>query len=73
MNAHLAEISRSVAPCAHAVLRRENNPRDHFLILLILEGTCWHGSAARIVPDNLSLLTLPPESPELNPVENVWH
>ena len=24
------------------------------------------------MPDNLSLLTLPPDSPELNPVENVW-
>ena len=24
------------------------------------------------MPDNLSLLTLPPYSPELNPVENVW-
>ena len=58
MNAHLAEISRSVAPGAHAVL--------------ILDGAGWHGSAALVVPDNLSLLTLPPYSPELNPVENVW-
>ena len=31
-----------------------------------------HGSNALVVPDNLSLLTLPPYSPELNPVENVW-
>jgi transposase len=58
MNAHLAEISRSVAPGAHAVL--------------ILDGAGWHGSAALVVPDNLSLLKLPPYSPELNPVENVW-
>ncbi len=40
--------------------------------LLILDGAGWHGSNALIVPDNLSLLTLPPYSPELNPVENVW-
>ena len=58
MNAHLAEIARSVAPGAHA--------------LLILDGAGWHGAAAIVVPDNLSLLTLPPYSPELNPVENVW-
>jgi len=58
MNAHLAEIARSVAPGAHA--------------LLILDGAGWHGSNALVVPDNLSLLTLPPYSPELNPVENVW-
>ena len=72
MNAHLAEISRSIAPGAHAVLRRENDPPDHFLILLILDGAGWHDAAALVVPDNLSLLTLPPYSPELNPVENIW-
>ena len=72
MNAHLAEISRSVAPGAHAVLRRENDPPDHFLILLILDGAGWHGAKALVLPDNLALLTLPPYSPELNPVENIW-
>ena len=58
MTAHLAEIARSIAPGAHGVL--------------ILDGAGWHGSAALVIPDNLSLLTLPPYSPELNPVENVW-
>ena len=58
MNADRAEISRSVAPGAHAVL--------------ILDGAGWHGAKALFLPDNLSLLTLPPYSPEPNPVENVW-
>ena len=66
MSAHLAEISRSIAPGAHGVL--------------ILDGAGWHGAAALVIPDNLSLLTLPPPdqvrgrlySPKLNPVENVW-
>ena len=29
-------------------------------------------SAKLAVPDNITLLPLPPRSPELNPVENVW-
>jgi len=58
MNAHLAEIARTVAPGAHA--------------LLVLDGAGWHGDKGLAVPDNLSLLTLPPYAPELNPVENVW-
>jgi transposase len=58
MNAHLAEIARTVAPGAHA--------------LLVLDGAGWHGGKALVVPENLSLLLLPPYSPELNPVENVW-
>lgn len=58
MNAHLAEISRTVTPGAHAVL--------------VLDGAGWHGGHALVVPDNVSLVTLPPYSPELNRVENVW-
>ena len=58
MNAHLAEIGRSVAQGAHA--------------LLVLDGAGWHGSATLEVPDNITLLHLPPYAPELNPVENVW-
>jgi hypothetical protein len=58
MNAHLAEIARTVAPGAHAVL--------------VIDGAGWHSAKALTVPDNISLLRLPPYSPELNPVENVW-
>ena len=58
MNAHLAEIARTVAPGAHAVL--------------VLDGAGWHRSEALDVPQNLSLLLLPPYAPELNPIENVW-
>lgn len=59
MNLHLAEISAGVAPDAQAVL--------------ILDGAGWHRPGGKLkVPDNISLLPLPPYSPELNPVENVW-
>jgi hypothetical protein len=58
MNAHLAEISRCVAEGAHAVL--------------VLDGAGWHGAEALDTPANITLAVLPPYSPELNPVENVW-
>ena len=58
LNAHLAEIARTVAPGAHAVL--------------VLDGAGWHKSNALVVPDTISLLRLPPYAPELNPVENIW-
>ena len=54
MNLHLAEIARTVAPGAHAVL--------------LLDGAGWHGGKELAVPDNISLLPLPPYAPELNPV-----
>ena len=72
MNAHLAEIARSVAPFVGEMIPRIMSCSSSPHALLILDGAGWHGSAALAVPDNLSLLTLPPYSPELNPVENVW-
>lgn len=58
MQAHLKEISRTVTPGAHAVL--------------LLDRAGWHTTSKLSIPDNISLIFLPPRSPELNPVENVW-
>ncbi len=58
MELHLAEISKAVDPGAHAVV--------------IVDQAGWHMSAKLTIPDNITLLPLPPRSPELNPVENVW-
>jgi hypothetical protein len=32
----------------------------------------WHTSTKLVVPDNMTVVSLPARSPELNPVENVW-
>ena len=57
-NLHLLEISKVVAPGAHAVV--------------ILDGAGYHGAGKVEVPDNFTLIKLPPYSPELNSIENVW-
>src|SRR5262245_8106470 len=41
-------------------------------ILLVLDGAPNHRCGHLIVPDNITLLYLPPYSPELNPKENLW-
>ena len=58
MNLHLAEIAKTVAPGAHAVL--------------LVDQAGWHLSARLLIPTNITILALPPKSPELNPVENIW-
>jgi transposase len=58
MNLHLAEIAKIVAPRAHAVL--------------LVDQAAWHMSTHLTVPPNMTIIALPPKSPELNPVENVW-
>ena len=39
---------------------------------LVLDQAGWHVARRLAVPDNVTLLPLPPYSPELNPVERVW-
>ncbi len=58
MNLHLLEISAAVAPGAHAVV--------------IVDQAGWHFAKALVIPHNITLIVLPPKSPELNPVENIW-
>ena len=59
MTAHLAEISGAVAADAHAVV--------------LLDQAGWHTAKALEIPDNITLMPLPPRSPELNPTEQVWN
>ncbi len=58
MGLFLAELSRSLPPGTHAAL--------------LLDGAGWHVSPDLEVPADLTLIHLPPYSPELNPVERVW-
>ena len=41
-------------------------------ILLVLDGAPNHRCSDLAVPSNVTLLYLPPYSPELNPKENLW-
>ena len=58
MSLHLAEISKNVAEGAHAAL--------------VIDGAGYHIAAKLVIPRNITLIKLPPYSPELNPVENIW-
>jgi transposase len=58
MNLMLAELAGALPPKTHAVL--------------VLDQAGWHISGDLAVPTNLTLVHLPPKSPELNPVEKVW-
>ena len=59
MDAFLEHFSRELPPDVHAVL--------------VLDRAGWHTARSLKVPANVTLVHLPPKSPELNPVENLWH
>ena len=55
----LKEIGKHAQKNAHAVI--------------IIDGAGWHKEGGRlVVPENITLLRLPPYSPELNAQENIW-
>jgi len=59
MNAFLEQFARELPADVHAVM--------------VLDQAGWHVAKALAVPPNVTLIHLPPKSPELNPAENLWH
>ena len=59
LNGFLRQVARELPPGVHAVL--------------LWDGAGYHTSGGLVVPANVSLIGLLPYSPELNPVENLWH
>jgi transposase len=47
-----------------------SHPNEH--IIMVVDGASSHVSKELKKPENISLLRLPPYSPELNPCENIW-
>jgi putative transposase len=57
MNLFLAELAKAY-------------PDD--IIVLVCDGASWHRSGALVVPPNMRLGYLPPATPEMNPIEQIW-
>jgi transposase len=58
MRKHLSLISRRTKPERHAVI--------------VVDGASWHQESLGDEFDNITIIKLPPYSPELNPIEQVW-
>lgn len=46
------------------------SPDDH--ILLVCDSATWHKARALNIPANIRLIFLPPATPEMNPIEQIW-
>lgn len=58
MTQHMKQISQATAYGRHAVV--------------VMDGVGWHTFDTAQPFDNVTLIKLPPYSPELNPIEQVW-
>jgi len=48
----------------------ENYPDD--VIIIVCDGASRHRSGTLVVPKNIQLFYLPPATPEMNPIEQIW-
>ena len=54
------------------ILQVSEAHRDEFIVMVV-DGASSHRSKELNVPENVSLIRLPPYSPELNPAEQIWN
>jgi len=52
----------------------ENLSREYpdDLILLVMDQASWHRSNGLAIPENIRILHIPPYTPEMNPIEQIW-
>ena len=42
------------------------------LLVLVCDGAAWHKSNALQIPSNVTITYIPPYTPEMNPIEQIW-
>jgi len=58
--------------CTSIFLQELAKQYKNEIILLCCDGAAWHKSKTLIVPDNIVLFYIPPYTPEMNPIEQIW-
>jgi len=65
-------LPNSDTKCMNIFLRELSKAYPEDYILMPLDNAVWHKSKTLEVPDNIRLFYLPPRTPEMNPIEQIW-
>ena len=58
--------------CMNIYLKQLSERYSEDIILLCCDGAAWHKSAGLELPENIVLFHIPPYTPEMNPIEQIW-
>jgi len=58
--------------CMNLFLKELSKQFSDNITLLCCDGAAWHKSKALEVPENIVLFYIPPYTPEMNPIEQIW-
>ena len=72
---YIYEVSPySLTPDFHemgfAYMSAKAYPQDQ--ILLVCDGAMWHKANSLVIPAQITLIFIPPYTPEMNPIEQIW-
>ena len=58
--------------CMNLFLQELSTAYPNDFILLVADGAAWHKSKGLKIPSNIEIHPLPPYTPEMNPIEQIW-
>ena len=65
-------LSKRLFAALLAAFARQGGAGRERHVVLVLDNAGWHGPKGLVVPDGVTLVFLPPYSPELQPAERLW-
>lgn len=58
--------------CMNIFLKQLSDTYYDDSIILVADGATWHKSKGLNIPCNIKIMHLPPYTPEMNPIEQIW-
>jgi len=58
--------------CMNRFLEELEKQYPDDIILLCCDGAAWHKAGSLCIPKNIRLFYIPPYTPEMNPIEQIW-
>ena len=71
-NSFFLVMPYSNTDCMNVFLRELSKEYPDDIILLGCDGAAWHKSKTLVVPENIRIFHIPPATPEMNPIEQIW-
>lgn len=56
----------------NAFLKELSNEYPDDVIVLVCDNASWHSSEDLVIPENIIIGFIPPYTPEMNPIEQIW-
>ena len=58
--------------CMNMFLQELSKKYADDVIILVCDGAGWHKSKSLTIPENIEIVFIPPYTPEMNPIEQIW-